>query len=339
MGKHDVPALGRLEKVSLRSVWADEAASFTPWLATEENIELLGDTIGLTLEVEAQEKEVGPFRADILCRDHFDEEHWVLVENQLERTDHTHLGQLITYAAGLNAVTIVWISARFTEEHRAAIDWLNAITDEAFRFFGLEVEAWRIGASPPAPKFNIVSKPNDWSRQVASAAQRASGELSEVKSLQLEFWTELRDHVNQHATHVHAGRKARPQHWLNFRIGRSGFCLSAVASTWSSAGSDCHELRAELVMFGESACDAFASLSKDREAVESEMGETLEWYSTEGVTKRRVFVSREADLRDRASWSEYHAWLTQKLDRLHEVFQTRVIDLELPGDTEPDEFA
>jgi len=154
------PTLGRLEKVDLRTIWTSEAVSFTPWLALEENIKLLGETIGMDLEVEAQEKNVGPFRADILCRETTTPDHWVLVENQLERTDHCHLGQILTYAAGLKAVTIVWVSSKFTDEHRAALDWLNEITDTRFRFFGLEVEAWRIGNSVPAPKFNIVSEPN-----------------------------------------------------------------------------------------------------------------------------------------------------------------------------------
>ena len=146
--------LGRLEKDDLRTIFASEAGDFTPWLAKEENLLLLGQTIGFELVLEAQEKSVGPFRADVLCKDTATE-HWVLIENQLERTDHTHLGQLITYAAGLKTVTIVWIASPFTEEHRAALDWLNEITDNRFNFFGLEIELWRIGNSPVAPKFNM----------------------------------------------------------------------------------------------------------------------------------------------------------------------------------------
>jgi hypothetical protein len=145
--------LGRLEKVDLRLVWDSEAGSFTPWLSEESNIQLLGDTISLELEVEAREKNVGPFRADLLCKDTATG-NWVVIENQLDTTDHKHLGQLLTYAAGLNAVTVVWVSANFTEEHRAALDWLNEITDERINFFGLEVELWRIGNSDVAPKFN-----------------------------------------------------------------------------------------------------------------------------------------------------------------------------------------
>ena len=149
--------LGRLQKVELREAWTTESGDFTPWLAKEENLSLLGETIGIELELESQEKDVGPFRADILCKDTATD-NWVLIENQLERTDHTHLGQLLTYAAGLNAVTIVWIAERFTAEHRAALDWLNEKTDEKINFFGLEIELWQIGDSPIAPKFNIISQ-------------------------------------------------------------------------------------------------------------------------------------------------------------------------------------
>ena len=116
----------------------------------------------------------------------------MLIENQLERTDHTHLGQLMTYAAGLKAVTIVWIADRFTDEHRAALDWLNEITDDTFNFFGLEVELWRIAESPVAPKFNIVCKPNDWSREVT---KRKTGELTEGQKMRLEFWRGFHEYV------------------------------------------------------------------------------------------------------------------------------------------------
>ena len=183
--------LGRLERVELRDIWVSEASEFTPWLARPENIAELGMALNIDLELEAQEKAVGPFRADILCKD-IGTDRWVLIENQLERTDHIHLGQLLTYASGLEAVTIIWIAARFTEEHRATLDWLNKITDESFRFFGLEVELWRIGNSPAAPKFNIVSKPNDWSQSVAHAARVIDdAELSETRIKQRAYWAAL----------------------------------------------------------------------------------------------------------------------------------------------------
>ena len=189
-----MPELGRLRPVDLRDVWRKEDQDFTPWLAEDENITVLGETLGMELEVEAQEKDVGPFRADILCRDANSTDHdaLVLIENQLERTDHSHLGQLLTYAAGLHTVTIIWIAQRFTDEHRAALDWLNEITDERFRFFGLEVELWRIGDSPAAPKFNIVSKPNEWARSAGEGVRRvARGEVSELRLHYQRYWTKL----------------------------------------------------------------------------------------------------------------------------------------------------
>ena len=144
----------------------------------------------------------------------------MLIENQLERTDHNHLGQLLTYASGLEAVTIVWIAARFTEEHRSTLDWLNRITDESFRFFGLEVELWRIGDSPAAPKFNIVSKPNDWSQSVAQAARAIDdAELSETRIMQRAYWTAFDKVLSALGGPVSGGKKPQPQsvdglqHW------------------------------------------------------------------------------------------------------------------------------
>ena len=157
--------LVRLEPVDLRGVWSDEAKNFTPWLA--DNLDVLETTLEIGLELEGVEETVGRFKADIICKDTDDPAaRRVLIENQLEQTDHNHLGQLLTYAAGLEAVTIIWIAKKFQEEHRAAIDWLNEITGKGIFFFGLEIELWRIEDSPPAPKFNIVSKPNDWSKSI-----------------------------------------------------------------------------------------------------------------------------------------------------------------------------
>jgi hypothetical protein len=204
-------ALGQLSRVDLCDIWVSEATDFTPWLARPENLVFLGETLGIDLELEAQEKAVGPFRADILCKD-IGTGVWVLVENQLERTDHSHLDQLLTYASGLQAVTIVWIAAGFTEEHRATLDWLNKITDESFRFFGLEVELWRIGDSPAAPKFNIISKPNDWSRSVAQAARAIDdAELSETRVTQRAYWTAFHPVLNRIGGPVSGNRKAQPQ--------------------------------------------------------------------------------------------------------------------------------
>lgn len=318
-------ALGRLVKVELREVWLDEATDFTPWLAKEENIKELGDAVGLELEVEAQEKNVGPFRADILCKDTASG-NWVLIENQLERTDHKHLGQLLTYAAGLQAVTIVWIAQRFTEEHRATIDWLNEITDDRFNFFGLEIELWKIADSPVAPKFNIVCKPNDWSKAVmAGATGVPSGGLSEAKQTQLNFWHGFRAHVEEHAKLIKA-TKPLPQHWMNIALGRTGAKLSAVASFFDSVAETfgSHELRAEVILDGQNSKAEFNALLGQKIQLEAEVGDSLTWYNPEGKRMCRIYLRRGADLSERKDWPEYYDWLLTKLEILHQVFASRI---------------
>lgn len=166
------PSLGRLVPVEVRDFWAHEAHEFTPWLAEPDNIKLLGDTLGLQLEVEKTEANVGPFRADILCKDP-STKGLVVIENQLEGSDHGHLGALLTYAAGLETGTIIWVARSFTDQHRAALDWLNRVTLSDVNFFGVEISLWRIGDSVPAPRFTVVSKPNDWAKNASGRARSA----------------------------------------------------------------------------------------------------------------------------------------------------------------------
>ena len=317
--------LGRLEKVELREIWTSEAVDFTPWLARPENLEVLASALGLELEVEAQEKEVGPFRADILCKD-LDGDSWVLIENQLERTDHTHLGQLLTYAAGLQAVTIIWVAARFSEEHRASLDWLNEITDERFRFFGLEVELWKIGSSPAAPKFNVVSKPNDWTRSVSKAARRISDEpVSETKALQLKYWTALKEYLTECGSKLRS-QKPHPQHWTNYSIGRSGFSLCATVNT------QLNRIGAELQINHDNAKQFFQLLYQQKEDIEREMGVALEWCELPDKKSSRIITFlEEADLTDEGDWKRQHSWLRDVLEKLDRVFRERVKNLSANG--------
>lgn len=318
-----VEKLGRLEKVDLREVFSSEFGDFTPWLAQEENLKLLGETIDLVLELEAQEKEVGPFRADVLCKDTSNDS-WVLIENQLERTDHTHLGQLLTYAAGLEAVTIVWVAERFTEEHRATLDWLNERTDEKINFFGLEVELWRIGDSPVAPKFNIVSKPNEWTRSIQQAAE---GELTEHKRAQLQFWSAFRDFMAE-KSFVRC-QKAYPQHWMNHTIGRSGFHLVSIVSTWNSeTKSNDPEIRVELQLHDRNAKQNFAALEQRREEIEKAIGLPLKWHNPEGKNACRIYTRTNANFLDTNLWPEQHEWLRERLETFHKVFAPIVKSLD-----------
>ncbi|MBZ9669527.1 DUF4268 domain-containing protein [Mesorhizobium sp. ES1-3] len=317
----NVSPLGRLEKVNVRGIWLTEAQHFTPWLARPDNLAILGETLNMELEIEAQEKNVGPFRADILCKDALDGS-WVLIENQLERTDHGHLGQLLTYASGLQTVTIVWIATQFTEEHRAALDWLNEITEEKFKFFGLEVELWRIGDSPPAPKFNIVSKPNEWSRSVGQAARRIETEaLTDTKSLQLRFWTQLQERLRNHPRL--RPRKPFPQHWYDFSIGRAGFKLSAKLDTQRD------RFGVELYIDDEDAKAFFGQLILERAQIETEIGLDLEWQKLpERTASRIVHHWSGIDPFDEARWPEYLDWMVRSLERFHSVFAERVRALD-----------
>lgn len=322
---------GRLEKVDPRQAWPGEATHFTPWLAQPENLRLLGKSIAIDLELEAQEKSVGPFRADILCKDTATG-NWVLIENQLEKTDHTHLGQLITYAAGLQAVTIVWIANPFTEEHRAALDWLNQISDSRFNFFGLEIELWKIGNSQVAPKFNIVCKPNDWSKTVAEGAARVESEaLTETKQFHLHYWTAFRDYLLSRTSRLKP-TKPLPQNWMTMAIGRSGFNLSAVASFWNAEEENwnSHEIRAEVVITVDNSKAYFAALEAEKEAITAEIGYPLNWYNPEGPKVCRIYVRKSVDLRDQSNWVEQHQWLLERLEDLQRVFAPRVRALQSP---------
>lgn len=312
-------SLGKLAKVELRDIWVSEATDFTPWLAKPENLTTLGEALNIDLEFEALERAVGPFRADILCKD-MGSNAWVLVENQLERTDHTHLGQLLTYASGLEAVTLVWIAARFTEEHRSTLDWLNKITDERFRFFGLEVELWRIGDSAAAPKFNVVSKPNEWSRSVAQAANNIDGAaMSDIRVAQQKYWAALNMVLNRKNGPVAGNRKPQPQSWTEFRIGRSGFFLSAAMLR------NKRQIRAELYISGDRAKVFFFQLRDQKAPVENELGFPLEWEELPSRRDSRIAVYLDnVDPEDETDWPRQHEWLASRLNDLHRVFSGRV---------------
>ena len=317
--------LSRLEQVDLRKIWLSEPDDFTPWLSN--NLDFLGDTLGIKLELEEREKDVGPYRADIVCKEE-GTDNWVLIENQLEATDHTHLGQILTYAAGLNAVTIAWIARRFTDEHQATLDWLNENSSDNLQFFGLEIEVWRIGDSPYAPKFNIVAKPNTWTKGGPTRTQ----ELSPGKRLQLGFWIGFRKHVLAHGKLSSPTRPAA-QNWMNMGVGRSGFHLAAIASLWDSAGGgwDNHELRAELVINDKDySKQYFQRLESQEAAIRAEMGEPLTWYNPLNARVCRIFVQQSTHLEDLDAREEQYAWLLEKLEKLHEVFADRVRELKIP---------
>ena len=311
------PPLGRLERVDdLRKAWATEDQDFTPWLARPENLAVLAETLGLELETEAQEEWVGPFRADIVCKE-IRSDAWVLIENQLEETDHKHLGQLLTYAAGLDAVTTIWIARSFRDEHRAALDRLNEITEERFRFFGLEIELWRIGESLSAPKFNIVSKPNDCSRSVTRAA--AGSRLSKEGIIRRQYWTAFQEVLKDKGGPV-SGTYCKPRAdlWMICMILRSGFRLATVMES----SSNC--IGVELYVYHRKNEIYFDLLKRDKDEIEREFGRPLEWREP-----TKTICLENADPKDETDWPRQHKWLADRLNAMHRVFAPRVNQLHL----------
>ena len=314
--------LARLERVALRAVWQSEASDFTPWLASEHTIAILSETLGLDLDVEAVEKDVGPFRADILCRE-TTSDRLVLIENQLERTDHRHLGQVLTYAAGLDAAIIVWIAATFTDEHRKALDWLNEITDTAFQFIGLEIELWRIADSPPAPRFNIVSKPNDWSRRVAAAARETGN--SEIEATYRDFWTGFLNHA---ATRGGDGLRLPTTPSGRYNQNVSLGTKNAVLRVSSSIRD--RRIAVSVVLRKPHAQTIFDALTTKRPTLDASLPEPAQWERNfYGFGTSNIFVARDdVDTSDRAQWPEHSAWLCDRMVSMHRTFRPAIAGVE-----------
>ena len=313
--------LGRLERVELRDVWQHEAYNFTPWLADAGNLAILSKELGLDLELVGQEVAVGPYAADIVCKDSFDGTH-VLIENQLEKTDHSHLGQILTYASALEARTVVWIASRFTDEHRAAIDWLNEITHDEWQFFGLEIELWRIGNSAPAPKFNIICRPNDWSRAVRDEAAKAET-ATPTQAIQLKFWSAFRDYMVAKGLRA---PKPSAQSWQSFRVGRTGFSIEGVIKRSEQ------QMLVRLYIV----CDdlppkaVFRYLLARKAFIEQALGMSLEWHELPDKKGSVIYVVRnDADLDNEANWPQLHIWLETTIAAMERVFRPLITPLQM----------
>ena len=304
---------------------ADESRDFTPWLAAPENLTLLGNALGLALEPRGTEQAVGGFSADILCR-RLDgggaDDAWVLIENQYGRTDHDHLGKLLTYAAGLNARTSVWIAEEFRDEHRAALDLLNASTTRDYAYFGVEIELLKIDDSKPAARFNIAVQPNYWTRTV-----RRDSELSKTQVMHLNFWTEFQVHMETGSDVPCGHASASPYMWHN--TGVSSIQVRSVFSTWNTPKSSwaSGELRVEMTFSGTSAQSLFERLSAARKDLEREADQRYSWFGQTEGTNPRVFVQRDANVGDLESWPEYQDWLKTKVERMFRSVVPRALTL------------
>ena len=304
--------LSKLERVPLRDAWKHEAGDFTPWLAETDNLTGLADALGLSeLVLVATEHWVGDFKLDVLCTDG-DEQ--VIIENQLAKTDHSHLGQIIAYAAGVGAKKVIWVAESFRPEHSAALEFLNENTTDNLSFFGVEVELWRIGNSPLAPKFEVVVKPNDWVKTGREQARVASS-TSPTKQLQQKFWMALIEYLNAKAPQIRP-QKPRPQHWLNNSIGRAGFALNITANTRDE------RLGVELWIPGAEAKKHFANLSAQKADIEGKLGFDLDWQELPDAKACRIATwYAKASIEDENRWEEYLDWLTQRLVKMDQVLR------------------
>jgi hypothetical protein len=320
--------LGTFERVALRDAWPTEDGNFTPWLAQPDNIALLGQALNLELEVEAVEHWVGVFRADILARAIENEsQHRVLIENQFGKTDHSHLGQLLTYLAGIEgAKTVVWIAETIQADHRAAIDWFNANTTEEFSFFAIEIELWRIGTSPPAPRFNVIASPNDWTKTSRSASSKVGEEaLAGRHRARIAYWASFGDYLKNKSSSFQI-RRVNKDHWFSFGIGKTGIHINAVISTHKKW------VGVELYIEHDSEKIAFRALHAQKDAIENEIGEALVWDEIPGKKAARVAVYKEeVDPSDAGQYPELHAWMLDQLDRFKKAFANRVKSINLSG--------
>lgn len=305
---------GVLKKVSLRTLWPHEALDFTPWLA--ENLDVLSEKLGMDLELQLQEASVGTFSLDLLAHD-LGTDRIVVIENQIEQTDHDHLGKLITYAAGHNASVAVWIAASFREEHRQALDWLNQRTDTTTEFFGVVLEAIQIDDSRPACNFRLVSFPNDWRKHAISTG--ASKPSSRGESYR-KFFQKLIDKLREQHAFTQA-RKAQAQSWYTFTSGIRG---ASFGFSFAMGG----RARVEVYIDREDATwnkSLFDAVLEQREDIESDLNATLSWERLDDRRASRIALYRDASIEDSpASLDELEAWAIQQLLNFRKIFKPRI---------------
>ncbi len=277
-------SLSRIETLDPREVWNHEARDFTPWLL--ENSDALASALGVDIELSATEHPVGGFSLDLIGRD-LTNDCILIVENQLDDTNHDHLGKLVTYAAGTDAATVVWMARSFREEHRQALDWLNGLALGNARFFGVEIRAVRVDDSRPAPMFTLCVQPNDWHSSTAVSA-RAALQVDGKGSWYVEFWTRFLERVRSEHPDWTRSRKPSANNWLEMPCPWKGG--PAFSSSFASGGQLRSELYIDFPGDSQAVAELFSYLSDRRDAIETTYGSTLNW---EELPNRRA--SRIAD--------------------------------------------
>ncbi|MBI2710603.1 MAG: DUF4268 domain-containing protein [Actinobacteria bacterium] len=304
--------LGRIERLDLRTVWPHEAHSLTPWLLA--NADVLADVLGIDLELTAAEHGVGSFALDLIGRD-LTNDCVLIVENQLTPTDHDHLGKLITYAAGTDAQTVVWLAPSFREEHREALDLLNNLGGERVRFFGIELGAIRIGDSVPAPLLELRVEPNDWHAQL-SAVARGVSQGSGKPALYLEFWSRFLDRVREERPGWTRAKKPGSSNWFAMACPFKGGPYYAVS--FAQGG----KLRCELYIDyadGDAVAALYSNLLARRERIEAIYGTALSWEALPDRRASRIGDYTDGDVTNTDSHDQYIDWFFDSGRRLREA--------------------
>jgi len=305
---------GKLKRLDLRSIWPNEARDFTKWLA--ENIQALGETLGMDLEIESSEASVGDFSLDLHAKD-LGGGREVIIENQLTATDHDHLGKLLTYAAGFDASVIVWIAESIREEHRQALDWLNRHTDSNTEFFGVVVEVFHIDDSRPVYNFRPVVFPNDWQRTKRRAATTQVTERAEAYR---QFFQALIDELRE--KHKFTGaRLGQPQGWYTFSSGYSGFHYTVSFAQGERVRVELYIDHADAEV-NKRIFDEFYQM---KDEIENEFGEKFEWERLDNKRGSRIAIYRSGSLEsDQEALNDIRAWSIEKVLKLKKVFTPRL---------------
>ena len=304
--------LGKLQKVKdLRSVWQHEATDFTKWLAEEENLNTLGDEIGIDIELVSTEAKTGSFSTDILAVE-ANTSNKIIIENQLESTDHDHLGKIITYASGHGAETIIWIVKEAREEHRQAIDWLNEHTDEEINIFLCRIELWKIDDSKVAPKFQIVSSPNNWSKTIKGSSANAA---SSYNQLLYDYWTKVKEEIDENYP-IFNSRKPRGGNLYTLNIGSPQADISLAVNVQQS------QAKCRILIHDNK--ELFDHLYESKGEIENELGYGLEWNRMDKRKASNITVIKECDFLDEGNWNELRDWQLGRASEFYEVFADRI---------------
>ncbi len=298
------------KQISPRKMWPNEAVDFTPWLA--ENIEELAEKIGMELEVVGQEVSVGPYSADILAKD-VNTGDYVVIENQLEKTNHDHLGKSITYASVLNAKTIIWVATNFTEEHKKALDWLNDNTNEELTFWGIQIELWQIGEDTASVRFNIVSKP---SSDVKTIKKKTSVE-SESSKIQLQFWTKFKEKLLE-TKRFSKLQMPQGRYWYDIAIGRSYVHISNFCNTWKNT------VGVRLYIDNKAVESYFPALLARKAEINQKLGFEPTWDANPAAKDKTIAVQADIDFSDSQNLEKMLDWMVVMTLNFYDVFSQEV---------------